>query len=226
MARQRAVGTVGGSVLVMTARRLLLLVLALGVLSACFATGEDEGLPAAAPGAVRVAAVGDSITAADSADFAAGELGRESWVWHAAGEDIAFVGGWAVWGATTEQMADGVAPVDADVLVVLAGTNDSGVPFVETAEHVRSVVATVDVAAVVLSAVPPIDADPARAVVLNERLEELAAQEGWHWSPQPPGLAEGDRFAPGMSADGLHPTREGAALLGEQIATAVRAAAD
>lgn len=207
-------------------RHVLLVLATLASLAACAGAGEDAGLPSAAPGAVRLAAVGDSITAADSADFAAGELGRESWVWHALGEDIAFAGGWAVWGATTGQMADGVEPLDADVLVVLAGTNDSAASFGETADNLRAVVATAGVEEVVLSAVPPIDADPGRAVGLNANLEELADEEGWGWAAQPPGLADGDRFAGGMASDGLHPTRDGAALIGEQVAAAVRAAAD
>ena len=37
-----------------------------------------------------------------------------------------FAGGYAVPGATTAVMRDGVGPVDADVLVVMGGTNDVG----------------------------------------------------------------------------------------------------
>lgn len=187
-------------------------------------SGEDAGLPSAEPGAVRLAAVGDSITAADSADFDAGELGSKSWVRHALGEDIAFAGGWAVWGATTSQMADGVATLDADVLVVLAGTNDtgSGADFSRTAANIETIVDRSGVEEVVLSAVPPIDAAPRRAVDLNVGLEGLADRHGWTWVPQPRGLADGDSFAPGMADDGLHPSEEGARLIGESIGDAVR----
>ncbi len=185
--------------------------------------GPPAEPPAAQPGAVRMVAVGDSITAADSPDFAAGELGPESWVWHAVGEDVTFAGGWAVWGATTADMAAGVGEYDGDVLVVLAGTNDAGVPFAETAANLRTVVNTAGVTEVVLSAVPPIDADPARATRLNADLAELAATEGWHWVPQPPDLAEHDAtFAPGMASDGLHPTEQGAAVIGAAVGEVVR----
>src|SRR5690625_7579093 len=86
---------------------------------ACAGPGPDEP-PEARPGAVRMVAVGDSITAADSPDFAAGDLGPGSWVWHVVGRDVAFAGGWAVWGATTAVMAAGVEARDGDVLVVIA----------------------------------------------------------------------------------------------------------
>ena len=189
---------------------------------ACAGPGPDVP-PEARPGAVRMVAVGDSITAADSPDFAAGDLGPGSWVWHVVGRDVAFAGGWAVWGATTADMAAGVEAHDGDVLVVLAGTNDAGVPFSETAANLRSVVRTVGVPDVVLSAVPPIDADPARATRLNDDLADLAETEGWHFVAQPPGISQdGATFAPGMASDGLHPTEEGAAVLGAAIGEVVR----
>lgn len=197
--------------------------LATVLLVAC--AGADREPPEAQPGALRVVAVGDSITAADSPDFAAGDLGPGSWVWHALGSDVTFAGGWAVWGATTAEMATGVEEFDGDVLVVLAGTNDTGmgVAFSETAGHIRTIVSTVGVPEVVLSAVPPIDADPGRATRLNSDLADLAATEGWHWVPQPPRISEdGATFAPGMASDGLHPTEEGAAVIGEAIGEVLR----
>ncbi|UNX53515.1 SGNH/GDSL hydrolase family protein [Georgenia sp. TF02-10] len=177
----------------------------------------------APPGPVALAAVGDSITEADSPDFARGDLGPASWVSHAVGEDVAFAGGWAEWGATTAQMAAGVEPVPADVLVVLAGTNDvtSGVPFAETADNLRQVAATVGAPEVVLCAVPPIDNAPELAERLNDQLAELAGKAGWTWVDAPAGLRAGDRFAPGMASDGVHPTTEGAAVIGAAVREAV-----
>lgn len=197
--------------------------LATVLLVAC--AGADRESPDAQPGALQVVAVGDSITAADSPDFAAGDLGPGSWVWHVLDADVAFAGGWAVWGATTAEMAAGVEQYDGDVLVVLAGTNDTGmgVEFTETAAHIRTIVSTVGVPEVVLSAVPPIDADPVRATRLNADLADLAATEGWHWVPQPPRISEdGATFAPAMASDGLHPTEEGAAVLGAAIGEVLR----
>ncbi|WP_418605516.1 hypothetical protein [Georgenia sp. SUBG003] len=105
----------------------LVALLAAVVLGGCAGTQDPAAVPATTPAradAVRLAAVGDSITEADSPDFDGGDLGPESWVFHAVGEDVALVGGWARWGATTAQMAAAAEPVEADVLVILAGTND------------------------------------------------------------------------------------------------------
>ena len=146
-------------------------------------------------------------------------------MWHAVGPEVAFAGGWAVWGATTADMAAGVEEYDGDVLVVLAGTNDTGmgIPFSETAANLRSIVRTAGVPEVVLSAVPAIDADPARATRLNSDLAVLAESEGWYWAPQPPHISGDDAtFAPGMASDGLHPTEEGAAVIGAAIGEVAR----
>ncbi|MDD9208145.1 SGNH/GDSL hydrolase family protein [Georgenia sp. 10Sc9-8] len=173
--------------------------------------------------ALRIAAVGDSITDANSPDFAGGELGEESWVSHAVGDGVAFAGGWAQWGATTAQMAAGAQPVDADVLVVLAGTNDvtAGIPFDETAANIAEIAATVDAPRVLISAVPPIDPDPALATELNANLEALAVAREWEFVDAPAEAREGDRFAPGMSEDGVHPTAQGARVIGAAVRAAL-----
>ena len=204
---------------------LLALLLVLAPLLACARTAQPDALEPtvpASPGAIRLAVVGDSITDADSPDLASGRPGPESWVSYAAGGDIAFVGGWAAWGATTEQMAAAAAPFAADVLVILAGTNDvgGGVAFEETAANLAAVAATVGAPRVLLCAVPPIDAAPHLATDLNARLEDLADARGWEWVDPAAALRDGDRFARGMSSDGLHPSAAGARVIG----TAIRAA--
>ncbi len=212
----------GGTVRAMPRARALLGLVVACALASCSGAGPDAP-PSPAPGALRLVAVGDSITAADSPDFAAGELGGASWVRHVVGEDVAFSGGWAVWGATTAEMAAAVEPLTGDVLVLLAGTNDAGVPFAETADNLRAVVARAEVREVVLCAVPPIDADPDRADRLNEGLADLARAEGWGWVPRPEALSDDrGRFAPGMSSDGLHPSEEGARVIGRAVADALR----
>ena len=200
------------------------------LLAGCGGQPDRAAAPTPAPArpdATRLAVVGDSITEADSPDFGSGDLGPESWVHHAVGEDLVLVGGWARWGATTSQMAGAVEPVDADVLVILAGTNDvgSGATHASTLANLREIAGTVGAPEVVLSAVPPIDAAPELATDLNAALEDLARQEGWSWVDAPAGLRDGDRFAEGMASDGLHPTREGARVLGEAIREVVLDAA-
>ena len=114
--------------------------------------------PAPAGQNVTFAAVGDSLTEADSPNFAAGRIGEQSWILHAEAAGLDFAGGWARWGAPTSLMAANVRPVDADVLVVLAGTNDvaRGVPFAETAANIASIVAAAGPERVVVSAVLPV----------------------------------------------------------------------
>ena len=174
-----------------------------------------------------MAAVGDSITAADSFDIAGGNPGPESWVTYALGPNIEFIGGWAVWGATTGEMLEGITgPFDADVLVIHAGTNDAGrVPFVETAAHIEAIVERAGIDTVVLSGVPPHHKRSADVIALNEHLQPFAEQHGWFWVDASAGLRDGDRFARGMTYDGTHPTKDGARIIGEAIGAAVLEAA-
>jgi lysophospholipase L1-like esterase len=172
-------------------------------------------------GALTLAVVGDSISEADSRDFSAGLLGRASWVSHAVGDGVRFAGGWAVSGALTSQMARGAQALDADVLVILAGTNDvyRGLPFGSCAANLRSIADTVGARRVVVSSIPPIDFEPTLVTTYNEQLQELAAASGWEFVDAMAGIRRGDRFADGMSVDGVHPT----VLAAEEIGTAVRA---
>lgn len=207
--------------------RILLCALLVLLAAGCARSTAPRAEPTQEPaeGAVRLAAVGDSITDADSPDYAAGALGPESWVSHTVGEEVAFVGGWARWGATSAEMAEGAGQVDADLLVVMAGTNDTGTgaPFAETARNITAIVQAIGADDVLLSGVPPIDASPGAAVELNEQLESLAQEQGWHWVDAGAAVRTAeDTFAPGMASDGLHPTERGAARLGEVIGAAVR----
>jgi lysophospholipase L1-like esterase len=175
------------------------------------------------PAPVRLAAVGDSITQADG-DVPTGVLGAGSWLSATVADEVTFAGGWARGGATTADMLAAAAPVDADVLVVLAGTNDppAGIPGERTAADLRALVARMGVPRVVLSAVPPRDAAPAMAVETNRVLAELAAAEGWTFADPMALVRGGDVFAAGMSDDGLHPNPRAAALIGESLRLTVR----
>ncbi|MGR0319706.1 SGNH/GDSL hydrolase family protein [Agromyces sp. ZXT2-3] len=202
---------------------------ALGVGCAATDPVDRSGAPDASatdPG-VRgtFAAVGDSITDADSVDFAAGDLGAASWATYVVADGVAFAGGWAEWGATTELMAASVAPVEAEALVVLAGTNDLafGLPFEVSTANLDRIVDTVGIDDVLVSSIPPFPANPGGADDYNARLEQLAEDRGWRFVDASAGLRTPDgRFADGMSSDGLHPSVEGARVLGEAIAEALR----
>jgi lysophospholipase L1-like esterase len=170
-------------------------------------------------GPLTLAVVGDSISEADSRDFSSGLLGRASWVGHAVGDGVRFAGGWAVSGALTSQMARGARPVAADVLVVLAGTNDvyRGLPFAFSAANLRSIADTVGAGRVVVSSIPPIDFEPALVLSYNQQLRDFAVASGWEFVDAMMGIRTGDRFADGMSADGVHPTVRAAEAIGAAI---------
>ncbi len=170
-----------------------------------------------------MAAIGDSITAGDSRDLAGGVPGPQSWVSYAIAPGIEFVGGWAEWGATTGRMAAAVRqPLDADVLVILAGTNDTGwTPHEQIGEHLARIAESAAVDTVVLSSIPPNDYALGTTSELNAYLERFAAEEEWVWVDAAAGLRSGERYAEGMSYDGVHPTEEGARVIGEAIGEAI-----
>jgi lysophospholipase L1-like esterase len=169
--------------------------------------------------------VGDSITAGLGAPVRGTEVrGTGSWVDAADVAPLEFRGGWAVPGARTADMRDGVAPVDADVLVVLGGTNDvlGGVPWERTREDLVAASAATGVPEVVLVAVPPLDVAPQAREDLNGRLGALADEQGWAWvDPWTDVATERGTFAAGTSADGVHPTQAVADLVGARIRAAL-----
>ena len=181
--------------------------------------------PSAVPAHGTFAAVGDSITDADSPDFAAGDFGAASWATYVVDDGFVFAGGWAEWGAPTAMMADSVGPIDADVLVVLAGTNDVafGIPFDESAANLDRITDAVGIDEVIVVSIPPMDALPNGAKAYNQRLDDLAGDRGWRFVDASAGLRTADgRYGDGMSSDGLHPSADGARVLGEAIAAELR----
>lgn len=174
--------------------------------------------------AVAFAVVGDSITEANSPNFIGGRVGAGSWVSHAQSNAARFAGGWADGGAQTAVMAKNFEPVTgAEVLVILAGTNDvlNDVPFDETAQNIKDISEASKAEHVVVSSIPPLNEDPDAAAQFNERLQDLAGSEGWEWVDGSAGLREGDQYGEDMSEDGVHPTPAGAEILGDAIQDAV-----
>ncbi|WP_369132742.1 SGNH/GDSL hydrolase family protein [Modestobacter sp. I12A-02662] len=179
--------------------------------------------PATATDVVTVVVVGDSITAGTGPTDRADTPGPQSWQHGFWGAPLEFRGGWAVPGATTEQMRAGAAGLAADVLVLLGGTNDlaTGVGWPASQEHLLGVVAAVGEGHVVLSAIPPSDFFPALVLDFNARLTALAQQQGWEFVDPWVAVSQGGAFAPGTSPDGIHPTPEVAAQAGAVIRAAV-----
>jgi len=215
---------------------LVLLVLLVG----CGATPDAlAGLPASmAPSSVAhrpqesapatgdartVVVVGDSVTAGTGPLDSARHPGAMSWVPAAEGLPLDFTGGWAVPGATSAQMQDGVTALSADVLLLMAGTNDvqAGIPWARTEEALTAISATVGADRTVLLAIPPLDGRPADGLAFNVHAAVLAQQRGWGFVDPWTGVSEDGRYLPGGSADGVHPTPETAAVAGRAIRDAL-----
>ncbi|WP_158550843.1 SGNH/GDSL hydrolase family protein [Geodermatophilus sp. TF02-6] len=183
--------------------------------------------PAPAAEVLTVAAVGDSVTEADSADFDDGDIGELSWATSATDAGVRVVGGWAHAGATTGDVLAGVTDRVAggqfprvDVVVVMAGSNDVDVdaPFEQSAADLEALVRTVQPARVVFSTIPPEDAVAAGVQAFNARLADLARSAGWQLVDPMAGVGDGaGHWLPGMSDDGMHPSARGARLIGRAL---------
>ncbi|WP_186377272.1 SGNH/GDSL hydrolase family protein [Curtobacterium pusillum] len=171
----------------------------------------DRSTPLAAgsgrPGPLRIAVVGDSLSAGRSR-FLGNGLDDGTWITSAVGDGIEFVGGWARSGATPDQMAESVRPVsDVDVLVILAGTNAVRLHRtlgVEAAAY-RSIVRTVHPRTVLIAAIPPYHWQPHAAMEYNQDLRRLADREGWSWGDPWKFARNGAGWVQGVSDDGTHP---------------------
>jgi lysophospholipase L1-like esterase len=171
---------------------------------------------------VRVAAVGDSVTEGNSNDFSEGDIGDLSWV-HWLGDGYTFAGGWADSGAPTSSMADSVTAYDADVLVIVAGTNDAGngVPFEETTTNLDTIVDKSGIDEVVVTSIPPHDDLPGVSEEFNDELRQLAADRGWVFADAYPKIAAAGRYLDGFTADGVHPTVPASQKIAEAIREAL-----
>lgn len=177
---------------------------------------------------VRVAYAGDSLTAGCVTLL---EQGADPCSWTGAADAAAgvhMVGGWAEWGAPASRIAEEVAPVDAEVLVVLAGTNDAmiGIPLEEELAALDDIVATVGASEVLLVALPPVDAlaEDGDIVFRNSVLEQRAENRGWAWLDPWAGFVDRDpsyAWRPGITSDGIHPGEATQAAVGRRIADAV-----
>lgn len=180
---------------------------------------EGGAAPAAASGDLRVAVVGDSLSAGRSKFLGKG-LDDESWMTYAQGGGIEFAGGWARAGATVEQMAAAASPLDADVLVLMGGTNDVrvGTPFADARSSYESIIETVGADRVLVAAIPPYEPSPEAAEAYDADLASWAYGEGYT-VVDPWIFARGDDglFAVGTSTDGIHPTSSGYARLGREL---------
>jgi hypothetical protein len=89
------------------------------------------------------------------------------------------------------------------------------------ARNLEEIVGTVAAPRVVLSSIPPRDDDPQVAVTFNAGLQRLAAQHQWTFVDPMAAVRDGDTFRDGLTGDGVHPTPEGARLIGQAMRQAL-----
>jgi lysophospholipase L1-like esterase len=168
------------------------------------------------------AVAGDSLTAWDNQTFPHpdGDFSTVTWTHWAIGPDIHLAGGFAREDLTAAQIAENMVAVDADVLVVLAGTNDVGVtPVADVLEGIQRIVETSGMSTVLISALPPVDG----SAEYNAALETLAASQNWGFvDPWVSLRREDGEWLDGSSNDGVHPTPDSAKVVGAAIVAAMR----
>lgn len=169
---------------------------------------------------VRVAIIGDSLTAANSDDFPRGDIGDVSWAYYAIGDGVTFVGGYAEAGAPTTALAPKAPRPDADALIIAAGTNDvgTGVSFDATTAALERMAASVNARRVIVLSTPPrADELTPTTTDFNAELEALAASEGWEYVDSASTVRTDTGWADGMTADGIHYTQEAAIRVGKYV---------
>ncbi len=193
--------------------------------TACTATSADVQTDDATPDDVALVVVGDSLTAGTRAMEDGEVRGEGSWVPAALGAPLVLEGGWAVPGATTADMRTGVSQTDGDVLVIMAGTNDiaRGLDWEASRDNLLTITRTLRIETVVVSAVPPFAPRPEAATGYNDRLQQVAIEQGWTFVDPWSVAAEDGQWAEDASLDGVHPTQEVADDVGRNLRTAVLA---
>jgi lysophospholipase L1-like esterase len=169
---------------------------------------------------VSVIAVGDSLATGDGHDSVPSDPG--SWTMYL-GDRIDVVGGWRRDGANTQLMADNMADSRADLLVIMAGTNDigQGLPLEATLDNLRRIRDKATVKAVVLAAIPPQADSPERVTSFNESIRNLATESGWTWVDPWASVRGASGWTEGSSIDGVHPLTPAYRAAGSSIAATV-----
>jgi len=170
-------------------------------------------------------AAGDSITAWIDRN---GTPQPHTWVSYAGNTQLVRDGsGWAKGGAKLAEIAANTTPTTADVLVIMAGTNDLGdrwgTPIGERLASVDLIVVKSGAPRVILSAVAPFNLNPGWAADWNVELKAFAAVRGWGYvDPWTAVRAPDGSYRPGLTVDGIHPTAEASALVGVAMRAALK----
>jgi hypothetical protein len=137
---------------------------------------------------------------------------------------VHFAGGYAKAGARAEILADRVRPVDADVLVIMAGTTDLrlGPANDDTELALQRIANRAGASHVLISSIPPVRGQIEAIAQFNDWLARVAYRHGWSFVDAGGAVRTPDcRYRPGLSVNGLRPNAEGARLIGEAVRSAL-----
>jgi hypothetical protein len=199
------------------ARLLSVVAAALLVLSGCSAPAGER--------VITFAVAGDSLTAWDDQTFPEpdGDLDPITWTHWVIADGLELAGGYARGYASAQDIADNMVAVDADVLVVMVGTNDTGVTGTEDVlASIDDIVETAGARAVLISAIPPDDGFASEALLYNLALVEFAAERDWTFVDPWAEMRVDGVWDEGLSEDGIHPTADAAKEAGAVLAQAIR----
>jgi lysophospholipase L1-like esterase len=173
---------------------------------------------------VRIAIIGDSLSAGINRTWPNGQWDEHAWPLYANEGDVIVTGGYAISGADSSELVSRVTPTGADVFVILVGTNDvlnRKLDIRETPARLEQMVAESGAGHVIVCALPPagrgnqVDIDGLN--YLNWQYAVLAAARGWMFVDPFVGVRDGDGYMVGASTDGIHMTPTTAAIVGAKI---------
>jgi hypothetical protein len=166
---------------------------------------------------------GDSITARPG-----------SWRDQLGDRNLTFAGGFAEDGATSERAFGQVRRSQADVLVVMVGTEDvkRGTPFEDLTANIEKIVRFAECKSTLLCLLPPDNHTSGainrrvNGVVANRHLFDLGARRGWVVAdPFAFARASNNSWGGGASEDGTHPLEHVSAEAAQRMRLFIRQAA-
>ena len=171
-----------------------------------------------------VAVVGDLVTSWRPPDDRS-----TSWVTYASGHGVRITQSWVDRDARVRDLAREVGPSDADVLVVLTGTNDLDLGPVPD-EIELAMTRLVDISGidkVLISSIPPVDHQAQRTADFNELLARIAYRHDWSFvDAGSTVVAANCTYRKGLSDDDVRPSPEGARIIGEAVRGALTTRTD
>jgi lysophospholipase L1-like esterase len=173
---------------------------------------------------MTIAVVGDRVTSWRPPDD------REtSWASYVIGDGVRLSRSWVDRDARARDLADEVDRSDADVLVVLVGTNDLtlGAAPDDIELGLTRIAAAAGVDDVLVSSIPPIDHLAQKTADYNVLLSRIAYRHGWSFVDAGASVVRPDcTYRHDLTTDGIRPSAEGARTIGEAIRAVLTSRAD